>query len=447
MTPSVRGVSRAVAELALPIVGVNVGMMLMGAVDTLMVGRLSPEALAAVALGNVYFFAFTIVAIGILLALDPLITHALGAKDHGDVERAVQRGLVLAGLLSIPVIGSLLLAGPVLGALGQPAEVVPLAGLYDRVLVWGILPFLAFNVFRQTLQAHHIVAPVLWTILAANLLNIGLNWVLIFGQLGLPAMGVAGSAWATNISRWFMALMLLGMSRRTLWPTLHPWHGDVFSLRPLGRVLRLGLPIGLQLELEYGAFAAVAVLMGRFGTIQVAGHQIALNLASLTFMVPMGIGMAAAVVVGRAVGANDAPTARTAARAALLMGTGFMACCSIVLLLAPRVFAGLYTTDAAVLAWAATLIPIAGIFQVFDGIQAVSVGILRGFGDTRAPMLINLVGFGVVGIGASLLLAFRTPLGAIGLWWGLVIGLAAVAVVLVARIRVMVRRPMARVRA
>jgi MATE family multidrug resistance protein len=199
--------------------------------------------------------------------------------------------------------------------------------------------------------------------------------------------------------------------------------------------VRLGLPIGAQQGLEFGAFGTVGLLMGRLGTVPVAGHQAALNLAALTFMVPLGVGAAAAVRVGHAVGAGDARGARRAAAAALACGVGFMAASALVLLAAPRALAGLYTSDAAVLALAASLIPIAGVFQVFDGLQVVSLGVLRGAGDTRVPMLVNAVGFWLLGLPLGAWLGLRTSLGPPGLWWGLVAGLAVVGVVLGARVR------------
>ncbi|HET9066839.1 MAG TPA: MATE family efflux transporter [Gemmatimonadales bacterium] len=443
--PPVRSPLRAILALSFPIVVVNVGMMFMGTVDTLMVGRVSAEALAAVAIGNVYFYGLVMLGVGILLALDPVISQALGAEDHLGVTLGVQRGMLLAALLSLPVMVLLALGEPILRRLDQPAEVMPLVGTYCVLLVPGVFPFLAFNVGRQTLQAMHRVAPIVWTIVIANLANVGLNRWLIFGGLGVAPMGVAGSAWATTISRVLMAVMVFQLGRGDLAGTLRPWHPESWGRRALYRLFRLGLPIGIQIEIEFAAFSTVALLMGTFGTVAVAGHQIALNLASLTFMVPMGVGMGAAVVVGRAVGRHDPARLRAAARAALGVGAGFMFCTAGVLLLLPRFLASLYSTDPAVVAFAAALLPIAGIFQVFDGLQVVSAGILRGLGDTAAPMLINLVGFAGVGISASILLAFKTSLGPVGLWWGLVLGLSSVALILLLRVRVAIQRPRARV--
>jgi MATE family multidrug resistance protein len=437
---------RSLFRLCLPIVGVNLGMMLMGTADSIMVGHLSASALAAVALGNVYSFAMVIVGIGVLLALDPVLAQALGAGEPEAFAIGVQRGLVLSIVLSIPIALALLAAAPVLRLFDEPPEVVPLAAQYCIRLIPGIPAFLAFGVGRQALQALGRVAPVLWAVLGANLLNVILNRVLIFGALGIPAMGVAGSAWATTFSRLLMLVMLYRLARSSIPGSVRPWRAASWQFGPLWRLLRFGLPIGLQLELEMAAFSIVALLMGKFGTVAVAGHQIAINLASVTFMVPMGVGMGAAVRVGHAVGRGDHRALRIEAGNALALGAGFMTMTGVLFLLWPGPLASLYTLDAGVAAFAATLLPIAGIFQLFDGVQAVCVGVLRGAGDTRTPMLVNLIGFGVIGLSSSLWLAYRTPLAARGLWWGLVVGLGAVASILVARVVAVVRAPIERVR-
>lgn len=435
------GTLRPLLSLALPIIVVNLGMTLMGAVDTLMVGRVSAEALAAVAIGNVWFFAMGIFGVGLVMSLDPVIAHALGADDPKGVALGAQRGVLLAALASVPMAVVLLFAAPLSGLLRQPHAILADIGIYTRILAPSLLPFLLFAVGRQTLQAMHRVAPVVWVIVLANLLNAVLNQWLIFGGWGVPPLGVAGSAYATLISRVLMVLGLIAFAHRELLPVFRPWHRDALRLRSLGPLLRIGVPIGLQLEVEMVTFGAVAMLMGAFGTLQVAAHQVAINLASLSFMVPMGVGMGAAAMVGRAVGRGDAAAVRDAARAALVMGVSFMSCMALFFLLTPRTFTSLYSTDPQVVALAAVLLPLAGVFQIFDGIQVVAAGILRGLGDTRVPMLIGLVGFVVVGLGSSIALGYGTSLGPVGLWWGLVLGLAAVALVLLLRVRVALRRP------
>jgi len=245
---------------------------------------------------------------------------------------------------------------------------------------------------------------------------------------------VVGRAWATTISRWAMLGAVFALAYRELTPLLRGRDHEALRVRPILRMLRLGTPIGLQLQLEFAAFAVIALLMGWLGTVEMAAHQVALNLASVTFMVPLGVSMAGAVRVGRAVGRGDDNGAREAAAASLLVGAGFMACCGAVFLSAPGLLAAAYTSVEEVRTLAARLIPIAGLFQVFDGLKVVAAGVLRGVGGTRSPMIINLVGFWLLGIPVSLLMAFRLDLGAEGLWWGLVAGLGSVAFFLVVRL-------------
>lgn len=425
----------ALLRLAGPMVLIQVGTMLMGVVDTMMVGRVSAAALAAAALANLYFFSFSMFGMGVLFALDPIVAQALGARDELAVRRGLQRGLLLATVVTVPVMLAQLTVRPVLELVGQPAEIVPGAAGYIYRTLPSIWPFYVFVVLRQTLQAHHRTGAIVITIVLANLLNAGLNYLWIYGELGFPAMGLNGSAWATMTSRWFMAVLLLALGWPHLKPYLRTRAPNLLDAAALGRMLRLGAPIGTQMVLESSAFNIVALLMGWLGVAQVAAHQIVLNLASLTFMVPLGVSSAATVIVGHAVGRADAGGVRRSTVAALVIGAGFMALTAVLLIGAPELLARAYTNDAQVLALAVLLMPIAGVFQVFDGLQVVSIGLLRGLGDTRVPMLANIVGFWCIGIPVSLVLGFVLGYGAVGLWWGLVVGLVIVATFLVVRVR------------
>jgi MATE family multidrug resistance protein len=435
----------ALLRLATPIVVVQVGIMLMGVVDTVMVGRLSATALAAVAVGNIYFFAIVIFGFGVLLALDPIVAQALGAGDELAVRRGLQRGLILAAIVTLPVSLLLAVVEPVLEVVRQPAEIIPQASGYVYRVIPSVLALYAFVVVRQTLQAHRVVAPIVWTTAIANVVNGVLNYAWIYGELGFPALGVFGSAQATTVSRLFMAALLIGLGWRHLSMYLRSVAPDLLAIRPLVRMLRLGSPIGAQMVLEIGAFSTVALLMGWLGVVQVAAHQVAINVASLTFMVPLGVSSAAAVIVGHAVGTGDPAAVRRAMAAALLVGAGFMSATAVILIGAPQWLAGIYTHDPAVVALAATLLPIAGVFQVFDGLQVVSIGLLRGLGDTQVPMIVNVVGFWCLGIPVSLWLGFRLDYGAQGLWWGLVLGLTIVALILLLRLRRHASRDLSRV--
>lgn len=435
---------RSLTSLALPVATVQVATMSMGVVDTVMVGRVSAVDLAAVALGNLYFFATVVFGMGVLFALDPVISQAVGAGDRVAVARGVQRGMVLA--LGLTVLASLLLvpAAAVLAFLRQPADVIPKAAGYALVSIPGVLPFYAFTVLRQSMQAMARVRPILATVIVANFINVFFNWVFIYGNLGAPPMGAVGSGWATSVSRWLMALILLALGWPLLRDAVHPLRREALAAAPLRRFVRLGAPIGAQQALEFGVFGAAGVLMGWMGTVAMASHQVALNLASLTFMVPLGVAQAGSVLVGQAVGREDPPEARRAAGGALLVGAGFMMLTALLFLAAPGLLARLYSADLEVVGLAMVLIPIAGVFQVFDGIQVVALGALRGVGDTRLPMLVNLVGFWAVGLPVSWLLGFRTPLGPRGVWVGLAVGIGVVAVLLLARVRLRFGRELRR---
>lgn len=434
LTPT-RGELREMLRLAAPIVLVNLGMQSMGLVDALMLGRVSAAALAAGGLGNFYFFVTAIVGIGTLMALDPVISQAVGAKDEEAVARGVQRGVLMTLIISL---GATLLFIPsefVFSALRQPADVTPFAARYVLWSIPGMLPFFAFNMMRQTLQAFRRLAPIVLAVVVGNVANVLLNWVLIFGHLGFAPGGVVGSAQGTAISRWIMALVVVGAAWPLLAPLLGRWRPESFRWRPMARMFRLGIPVGLQFLAEAGAFGFVTVMSGWLGTATLAGHEVALTLASMTFMVPMGVAAAAAVMVGHAVGRGDMAASRRDAVAALAVGVGFMALMAVIFALIPGLLAGSFTRDAATFAVAATLIPIAAVFQVFDGTQVISASILRGAGDTRIPMLLHVLSFWAVGIPLGAAMAFAAGWGAAGLWWGLTAGLAAAAMLQLLRVR------------
>ncbi len=437
---------RDMARFAAPIVFVNVGMQAMGVVDAIMVGKLGGAAIASVALGNLYFFNTSVFGLGLLLALDPVIAQAVGAGDTEDVARSVQRGVVIACALAIVITLALMPGEALLELFRQPQDVIPDTAAYTRRRAIGVLPFLIFNVMRQTLQAMGRVRTVVYAVIIANVINVAANWLLIFGNLGAPALGVAGSGFATAISMWAMALTLLALSWRQFHALLRPWRKETLHWAPIVRTVRIGAPIGVQWFFESFAFGLTALLMGWMGTASLAGHEIALNMAALTFMVPLGIAGAASAVVGRAIGRGDMEAARRDALAAIVCGTGFMCFSAAVFLSVPEFLATRYTNDAATVAVAVALIPLAGWFQVFDGLQAVTGGVLRGTGDTRVPAILHMVSFWGVGVPLGAYLGFRTPLRERGLWLGLVAGLAAASILQSLRARQRLRGNLSRVR-
>ena len=434
---------RQLFALAVPVVFVQLGLMAMGVVDTMIMGRVSANSLAGAAIGNVMTYAVGTFGLGLLMSLDPLVSQAVGAKDEPSIARAFQRGVVIAAVLGVFAVLVMLPVEPILRALGQPDVIVEIASPFVRVQAPGMLAFFLFVAVRQTLTALGHLQPMVWTIVIANLINGVLCWALVFGHLGFPAMGATGAGLATTIARWSMLILLAAFGWRGIRAHLR-WRADTLHAGPIFRMMRIGLPIACQYMLEFGLFAAVALLMGRLGPVPAAAHQIAINIASLTFMVPLGVSSAGSVLVGRAVGAGDAPRARVSGVSALAVGVAFMLGSACVLLLVPHLLARAYTPDPAVIALAVALIPIAGVFQVFDGLQVVSIGVLRGTGDTRTPLIVNVVGYWLIALPISLWLGLSAGFGPRGLWWGLTAGLVVVALVLLVRVRVRLWGPLER---
>jgi MATE family multidrug resistance protein len=436
--------ARSLIALAVPVICTQLGIMLMGTVDVMVLGHLSKDGLAAGALGNAASFGLLVFPMGLLLGLDPLIAQAWGAGEHDRISAHLWRGAIVAVVLSIPATVVMLDARWLLGLFGQPEPLRTQAAIYMRALVPGNAAFLLFGVFRQVLQGMNITRPALFAIIIANLTNLLSNWVFVFGHLGMPALGVAGSAYSTALSRWLMLIFLVTVSWRVLRRYRQPPGRAALRLAAFRRLFALGIPVGFQISLEMWVFGTVAVIMGSIGATELAGHQIALNLAALSFMVPLGLAGASAARVGNAIGRGDQERAKRAARLALLMGASVMAFFGLLFATLPHQLARLFTPDRSAIEMAAMLLPIAAAFQIADGTQVVGAGILRGTADTRFPAIIAFTGYWVVGLPAGLVLAFPLGLGPRGLWWGLTLGLASVALMFVTRIRVRFRGHIAR---
>lgn len=421
-------------RLAAPVVFAELGWMTMGMVDTLMVGRLSPEAIGAVGIGSSVFMAVVIFAMGLMLGLDTLVSHAFGAGDVEDCHRWLLHGSFLALVLSVPFMLLLFQLSDALGRWGLTPVVLDLTRPYLDAVTWSVPPLLLYAAFRRYLQGMGVVQPIMFALVLANLTNVFCNWVFIFGHFGAPALGVSGSAWATVFSRVVMAGLLLAvilMRERGRRPGLFETPLTI-EWRWMKRLIGLGFPAAIQLTLEVGVFAAATALAGRLPAAALAAHQIAVNIAAFTFMVPLGVASAGAVRVGQAVGRRDAAAAARSGWTALLFGTAFMACSASVFLLAPGMLIGAFTSDAGVLRAGVTLLTVAAVFQLFDGLQAVATGVLRGLGDTRTPMLWNLAGHWGVGLPLGYVLCFTLGIGVVGLWWGLSAGLIICGVALLA---------------
>ena len=405
----------------------------MGIVDTLMVGRLGADAIGAVGLASMLFFAVSVFAMGLLLGLDPLVAQAFGAGKIDECHRWLVHGLWVGALVAVPSLVVVMAMDASLAAWGFPPDVLRLSRPYLAILNWSLVPLMAYVAFRRYLQAMTLVRPVTITLIAANIVNAAGNWIFIFGHFGMPALGVRGSAYSTLLARIFMALALLGVivaNETRVTPKLRdtPVRFDPARLR---RLFRIGLPAAGQTVLEVGVFAAATALAGRVSAQALAAHQIALNFAAFTFMVPFGMASAAAVRVGHAVGRRDRPGAAAAGWMAIALGVGFMATAAVVFLTVPRLLIRAFTNDPVVVETGAALLFVAAVFQLFDGLQGVTTGALRGLGNTRTAMLWNLCGHWFIGLPLGYVLCFNRGLGVVGLWWGLSVGLMICGVALV----------------
>jgi len=362
------------------------------------------------------------------------VSQAFGAGRLDECHRWLWHGSYLSLMLSLPLAGLIWVGlSPLLAVAGLNPRVLVLSRPYLDILAWSLPPLLLYTTFRRYLQALSRVTPVAIALVTANLVNLGGNWVLIHGHLGFPALGVAGSAWATVVARVYMAAFLLAA---IVWGERQRGTGLFEAERRLEvdrlrRLFRLGLPAALQLTLEVGVFAAATALAARLEAFALAAHQIALTAASITFMVPLGIASAGAVRVGQAVGRRDPHGAGAAGWAAIIFGGAFMLAAGLAFVIAPRAIVSPFTNDAAVIATAMRLLLVAAAFQLFDGLQVVTTGVMRGLGDTRTPMLCHLLGLWGLGLPLGWALAFPAGLGIVGMWIGLSAGLIAVGGVLV----------------
>jgi MATE family multidrug resistance protein len=419
---------RRVSRLALPVAIAELGWMAMTTVDTIMVGPLGPAAIGALGVSNSAFYSIAIFGMGLLLGLDTLVSQSHGAGDKADTHHSLAQGVYLAVAISIPLTIIFLYLPAIFRAFGINPQVSELAELFVRTLTWSTLPLLLYGAFRRYLQGIGHVRPVMFVLVSANLVNWGANWLLIQGRWGFPALGVTGSALSTCLARVYMAAALL----------FFIWYFE----RDLGRfvrvpdparllkLLKLGLPAATQIMLEIGAFGAAAMLAGRLLPEALAAHQIALNCASVSYMVPLGIASASAVLVGQAIGKKDAQLARRNGYTAMGLACAFMACSAIAFLVIPRPILLVYSNDAFVITLGVKLLAIAALFQLFDGMQTVATGALRGLGDTNLPMIVNFIGYWLFGLPVGYILCFRMGFGIAGLWWGLTFALIGISIVL-----------------
>lgn len=418
---------RPMLQMAVPLVMAELGWTTMATVDTIMVGRQanSAVAIAAVGLAGNLYYAVAIFGAGLMLGLDTLVSHSYGAGDLEDAHRSLVNGNYLSVGIAPLLMGLIFSWERVLRALHIQQSVLEQTIPYLRAINWSTLPLLFFFVFRRYLQGINLARPITFSIISANLVNFSGNWALIYGHLGFPAMGTVGSGWATCISRVYMAAVLAiyciyydlryktGFLRASRLP----------HLPRVRQLVRLGFPAAMQLGLEVAVFATATAIIAKLGAVALASHQIALIVATFTYMVPLGISSAAAVRVGHALGRRDPRGASRAGWTALALGAGFMSCTAAAFWLAPHRIVHIYTRDPVVIGAASRLLFVAAFFQLFDGLQTVATGALRGAGDTRTPMICSSGFYWLVGLPLGAYLCFQLGWGAVGLWTGLCIAL------------------------
>jgi MATE family multidrug resistance protein len=432
-------------RMSLPVALTQLGLMMTGVVDTLMVGRLGVAELAACALGNMMQWASLSFGMGLVMGIDPLVSQAHGRKDGPGTALALQRGVVLALIVSVPLCALLWFTEQELLWFGQEPAVASLAGSYNRWKVATVPCFLVYSALRTYLQGRTLMAAATWVMWIGNAVHVVMNGMLIFGWFGLPALGLTGAALASSVTT---LLEVAGLALWTWWFRLHEgawrrWDRASFDRSGVLQAARLGLPVGLQMMLEAAAFSLATLMAGWIDQNALASHHVVLNMAALAFMVPLGVSQGASARIGNLIGARDEVAMRRSAIVALGLGAGVMTVSATLFTVLRHQLPRLYTDEATIVAMSAMILPYAAAFQLFDGTQVVAGGLLRGMGRPDAAAWANLVGYYAVGLPLSYVLAFSMGLGLRGIWAGCVAGLAAVAALLVDRVAKTARRPLA----
>uniref|UniRef100_UPI004048B6C9 MATE family efflux transporter n=2 Tax=Roseivirga sp. TaxID=1964215 RepID=UPI004048B6C9 len=429
-------------HLAFPVILSQIGHVSVGIVDSIMVGQIGSEALAASSFANSMLMVFLMFGIGISYGITPLVAQADGEGDTTKIARLLRHGIILCGATSL----LLFLAGFILsfafGSFSQPAEVILMGTPYFYVILASLIPLMLFQNFRQFLEGLSITRPTMFISIGANLLNVLFNYLLIYGKFGFPELGLIGAGWGTLISRVFMAIGLLvyiGKSKRTeaFKVGLRIFSISAAYFKPM---LKIGVPSGAQFVFEVGAFSVAALMMGQLGVVPLAAHQIAISLVSLSYMMATGIAAASTVRVGNQIGKRDAFNLNRAGNTSFIIALIFMAFCATIFIVFHNFFPTLYVDDPELISLAGSLIVVAGFFQLSDGVQVVGLGALRGMSDVKIPTIITLIAYWVLGIPVSYLFGFIWGFGPQGVWLGLLVGLSASAVALYVRFKILAKK-------
>ena len=422
-------------QLAYPVIIGQLGIIMMGVVDSLMVGKLGAAPLAAAALGNSITFIVLIIGIGVSMAVTPLVAIAVGAHNFEDCGIYFRQSLLINSIFSILLAVLIFFASDLIKYFDQPLEVQSQAESYIRILGFSSVPLMLFQTYKQFIEGLSIMRPAMIIALLANIINAFTNWLLIFGNWGFPALELDGAGWATFASRGFMALAIMGfvMNNKFFKQYDVSFHFRSINWPIIKKILSLGLPSGFQYFFEVGAFSFAVVMVGWLGTEQQAAHQIAISLASISFMAVLGISAAGSIRVGNAVGKKDITETRRAGFTASFLGASIMFFSGIIFIFFRNFLPTLYVNDEVVISYASSLLIIAALFQISDGTQAVGIGILRGLTDVKIPTAITFIAYWIVGLPIGYLLGFNFEMGVQGVWIGLLLGLTTSAILLTLR--------------
>lgn len=429
-------------NLAYPVMLSQLGHIMVGIVDSIMVGQIGSAELAASAFANGFLGVFLMFGIGISYGITPLVAQADGQSDAGKITRLLRHGIILCGTVGILLFILLFGASYLFPFMDQPEAVVALGTPYFLIIAASLIPLMIFQNFRQFSEGLSVTKPTMYITIVANLVNVLLNYLLIYGKFGFPEMGLNGAGWATLVSR---VLMALGLCFFVMRYDQFKVYRAAFNLRKIKSnffkpMLKLGVPSGIQFVFEVGAFTMASIMMGWLGTNSLAAHQIAISLVSLSYMMASGISAASTVRVGNQIGKKDGLNLKRVGNTSFLMALVFMACCAILFIGLSSFFPTLYVSDPEVIKIATTLIIIAGFFQLSDGVQVVGLGSLRGMSDVKVPTIITLVAYWGIAIPVSYLLGFMLDLGPSGIWYGLLIGLTVAGIALFFRFKRLAER-------
>ncbi len=425
-------------ELAYPVIIGQLGFIMMGVVDSIMVGSVGAVPLAAASVGNSLFILISIVGLGISIAVTPLVAIAVGGNRYEECGILFRQSLLINVVTGIVIAIAIFGGSFLLTYIDQPPDVVVQAQSYTRLLGFSTIPYMIFASYKQFIEGFSIMRPSMIVVLLANLVNVLTNWLLIFGKVGLPQLGLDGAGWATFASRIFMAVILMLYVMKTNHFRRYDvtFHFKSINTKIIKKILALGLPSGIQYFFEVGAFSFAVVMVGWLGTYELAAHQIAINLASISFMCALGVSAAGSIRVGNAVGRKNIEDTRRAGFTAILISGSIMGTFGIVFIIFRNILPSFYIDNPEVISFASTILIIAALFQVSDGVQAVGIGVLRGLTDVKGPTLITFIAYWLLALPIGYLLGFIFKLGIVGVWIGLLLGLTTSAILLTLRFNV-----------